>query len=291
MMRVGDEIIGALSLDFLITNPLREDTLELLDHFACWLGDLYLEKEENKDLKERVTRLDHEAAFANIASQVIHKYRNVVVGAYDLLTQLSDSVNAADPAAIRSVIAKLCDRIEELRALPTELTAVARKPEVTDVQLREVCEEVAAELTDKATRCHVQIQVNCEEEHWVRADRSALRVCVFNVLDNGIDASEGNGPSDIEVTSSTDIDQEIVVLRVRDYGVGLVAGDQDVATPEAFFVPGFTTKTTGIGWGLYFSRKLLRQMGGDLFLEPRRKGVEAIIQLATVERNRRIDNE
>tara|TARA_R110002111_G_scaffold164386_1_gene230538 strand:- start:3148 stop:5835 length:2688 start_codon:yes stop_codon:yes gene_type:complete len=270
LMRVEEQVIGALSLDFLITNPLSSETTELLSGFTRWLGGLYIESSEHDSLDERVTVLEHEAAFAWISSQIIHKLRGTLSYIRTLTGELSEIINGESTNSAEK-IKSMYEHIDELIALPAELQAVAKKPDISSIAILPVCEKVINELNDKARRLDVTITHEIPNNMNVEADADVLMVCVYNVLENALDASENSEKRCIHMTCTRNAILSIDI-RIRDYGSGLI-------DPEQIMDLGYSTKPGGTGWGLYWTKKLLGQMGGEIFVEPREVGTEAILRL------------
>ena len=99
----------------------------------------------------------------------------------------------------------------------------------------------------------------------VLGDPEELRTAIANVLDNAIKYSLGN--VDVAVSIETP-DEERVVLRVRDHGVGIPA-DQLKRVFKRFHRVRrrSTSKVKGTGLGLFIVRSIARAHGGKVFAE------------------------
>ncbi len=89
----------------------------------------------------------------------------------------------------------------------------------------------------------------------------ALRQILFNLLINGAEACLGAGLP-VKVGIVAEDRGSRVLLRVVDHGPGMNKRELKEA-----FEPFFTTKHSGTGLGLYVSRKIVAEMGGDLDIE------------------------
>jgi signal transduction histidine kinase len=67
---------------------------------------------------------------------------------------------------------------------------------------------------------------------------------------------------------------EAVEISIEDDGEG-ITGDN----LKRLFDPFFTTHTKGTGLGLAISRKIAREMGGDLYFEPKEPGARFVLVL------------
>lgn len=100
----------------------------------------------------------------------------------------------------------------------------------------------------------------------VRADRERVDQIVDNLVRNAIRYTPPGTPIDIEVAPPGEGRRPFGVLRVRDRGRGIAAGEQEkIFAP---FVRGAAAQgSTGSGLGLYIGRELAQRMGGWLRLE------------------------
>jgi signal transduction histidine kinase len=92
-------------------------------------------------------------------------------------------------------------------------------------------------------------------------DKARIRQVLFNLLSNAVKYSDSGTAITIEV----DVQDEDVVIRVADQGLGIAPSDIEAAF-QAF--SRLTDDTKGIGLGLAISRAIARAHGGDLTAEP-----------------------
>ena len=97
------------------------------------------------------------------------------------------------------------------------------------------------------------------------ADPVALRQVIINLILNGAEASKGMKNACVNVSCAVGSSQPMI--EVKDNGKGMSAGEQ-----KSIFEPFYTTKTTGSGLGLFLSRSLIRQMGGEIILQSKKGG-------------------
>jgi PAS domain S-box-containing protein len=95
----------------------------------------------------------------------------------------------------------------------------------------------------------------------VRGDRIGLLQVLLNLLANAIDAMETVEWPERRITVTTSrLDQGVVVVEVKDRGVGLDAVDM-----QQMFTLSYTTKATGTGVGLSISRSIIQAHGGRIW--------------------------
>jgi len=99
----------------------------------------------------------------------------------------------------------------------------------------------------------------------VQGDPEELRTAVSNLLDNAIKYSGGRVDVSVEIELP---DDEHVVLRVRDRGVGIPAEDLKRIFKRFYRVPLRTfPQVKGTGLGLFIVRAIARAHGGKVFAE------------------------
>jgi two-component system nitrogen regulation sensor histidine kinase NtrY len=104
-------------------------------------------------------------------------------------------------------------------------------------------------------------------------DREQIKRAMINLLENAMDAVEGNG--EIAVDLSVDQDLQIIKIEVSDTGKGI--------PPEyksRVFEPYFSTKKHGTGLGLAIVNTIISDHNGSIRVEDMRpKGTKFVIEL------------
>jgi signal transduction histidine kinase len=130
------------------------------------------------------------------------------------------------------------------------------KPTITEVDLEVLVEELLfkVELPEN-------IQISCQVEKEVKivlSDTYSLERMLGNLFSNAVQAMPDGG----ELLVHAYADSDDVVISVQDTGVGV---------PEEFkdklFIPLFTTKSKGQGFGLPVVKRLVESLGGSVSFE------------------------
>jgi C4-dicarboxylate-specific signal transduction histidine kinase len=107
----------------------------------------------------------------------------------------------------------------------------------------------------------------------VQADRHSLLQVFLNLARNAQQALEGRPGAELRV--SAEMESDLVVVRFRDNGPGVVR-------PEELFRP-FQPGAAKTGLGLYVSRAMVRSHGGGLRYEPQSQGSCFTVELWPVD--------
>jgi signal transduction histidine kinase len=129
------------------------------------------------------------------------------------------------------------------------------------VDLRDICRETVATISPLLDGRHRLELVEPEDGAVVFADRNRVGTVLANLLSNAIKYSPEGGPVRCELS----IDRHWCRISVSDVGLGISEAD----LPKVFTRFGriLTLENQGIsgtGLGLYMSRELARQQGGDI---------------------------
>jgi signal transduction histidine kinase len=105
----------------------------------------------------------------------------------------------------------------------------------------------------------------------VTTDPAAVEQVLFNLVDNACKYARGGEPAVIEVTA-TPRGRSLAIV-VRDHGPGVAAHEAArLFEPFRKSARDAAEGAAGVGLGLALSRRLARQMGGDLFYDPPAEG-------------------
>jgi two-component system, NtrC family, nitrogen regulation sensor histidine kinase NtrY len=133
------------------------------------------------------------------------------------------------------------------------------KPNLAQVEVRELLRDVIQLLQNNLTTAGVQWQVEVKPETLtIRADYDQIQQVLINLIKNALEAFS-NQASPLLMLNAYSNENQVVVIEVRDNGDGI-----EPEALERIFIPFYTTKKTGSGIGLSLSRQILQQHGGQL---------------------------
>jgi two-component system phosphate regulon sensor histidine kinase PhoR len=219
---------------------------------------------------ERLAALEKtKTQFLNLASHELRSPLGVING---YLSMLEQGALGQLTESGRRAVDVLKAKIVELNLLVAQMLDAARledgrlalKRDRLDV--REVVAEAMQVVRPLAAANHVLTLETPPGELPVFGDADRIKTIISNLLENAIKYSP-NGGSIQCIVSMTD---RVATLRVIDSGVGIARAD----LPRLFnrferIEHRETSHVGGTGLGLYLSRELARQHGGDIQVESR----------------------
>ena len=108
---------------------------------------------------------------------------------------------------------------------------------------------------DKAIAKNIDIDSKCKNDIAINTHSNELVQVLINIINNAIDATILNNPSNPTIIIDSDYceEDEYIYLHIRDYGGGV---SDDIR--EKIFEPYFSTKgKNGTGIGLYMSKMII----------------------------------
>ena len=105
----------------------------------------------------------------------------------------------------------------------------------------------------------IQFDISLLENAVFLHDPNWLGEAVFNILENAVKYSETGGRVEVSMSQN----EMYLKIRVRDYGIGIGAGEENQIFQRFYRGKGVTTQE-GFGIGLYLSREIVNRHGGFL---------------------------
>ncbi len=220
----------------------------------------------------RVEELKDE--FVATASHELRTPATIVLG---FVRTLDDRWDELDDAVRRRLVKELRRGGERMSQLIEDVLSVARiehgdlRVEPVDIGVRDAVHDIVSELGDRrvAARIGASVDGTC-----VRADPERLRQVLYNLVENALryDPSGGKVQVEVDFARETEADTHLLVC-VRDHGPGVDPEERERIFRRFVRGSSSTGGEPGTGLGLYVARSLVRQQGGELWVEDPPDGV------------------
>jgi signal transduction histidine kinase len=217
---------------------------------------------------------------------VSHEIRSpiaAILGFADLLSAPDLSVDARTDLLRRlqangEAVLSLLEDLLDLARLDAHKMALSPEP----VALMDLVREVLAslEIDSRAKGLRMMIEATADALGAVRTDRYRLRQILVNLLSNAIKFTDA-GRVVVSMAAAREADGEQWTIDITDTGIGLAAEQQaQLFEPFAQANTSIARVYGGNGLGLALSRRLARQLGGDLVLLLSAPGVGTTFRLS-----------
>lgn len=198
-------------------------------------------------------------------SDVSHELRTPLTTVRMAADVLHASREQFPPGLARSA-ELLSDELDRFEALLGDLLEISRldagveelTAEVVDV--RSIVERVREQVKVLAGSAGSTIELDLPENAFAEVDARRVERILRNLVANAIDHGEGQ-----PVRVTLGVNDEAVAITVRDYGVGLRQGEEDLVFNRFWRAdPSRNRRTGGTGLGLAISQEDARLHGGEL---------------------------
>ena len=248
----GDDEIGRLA------NAVRVFQRSVLERQEAF--------EKLRETQTQLVQAGKMASLGNLSAGIAHELNQPLAALKHRMHVLDGECrDSGSPRVTRQLdlIAGLMDRMENTIS---QLRRFARRSDFSSISLRlaTLIDNAITIVAGRLEAAGVKLSVDCGRGNVrIVGDSTLVEQVLVNLLSNAVDAIEEAGRSgkiDIVVRERPDV----VIMEVVDSGVGLQG-----LGPVRAFDPFVTTKEAGVGLGLglSISYNIVKDMGGDLWLE------------------------
>ncbi|WP_175492654.1 PAS domain S-box protein [Methylocapsa palsarum] len=220
---------------------------------------------------------EHKAAQARIKKNVAERVKSLKAMAAGLAHELNQPLAAGmaflesarhlagmepqrRPVSINKVLSDATDQIVRAAGILARLREFIAHSESnkTNVKLHDLIEKACLVINQMADQCRINLRLHLDaRDDIVLADAVQIEQVLGNLLRNAIDAIGDCATREIIVTTWSD--ETEIRVDLCDSGTGF---SQKAAAD--LFEPFVTTKASGMGVGLFFSRSMIEAQGGKL---------------------------
>ncbi len=147
----------------------------------------------------------------------------------------------------------------------------SRKPNTTQVELRELIESCAGQIANRYHLAQEAIKITgASDPLLVKADRGELETVFLNLLDNAVKYSGASREIAIKIRKRQN---GVAEVHVKDKGIGIPASELKSIFKRFYRVPSGSPDTPkGTGLGLYIVRSIVESHRGKIFVKSRGVG-------------------
>lgn len=205
-------------------------------------------------------------------SAVTHELRTPLT-TVSMYAEMLEGGMVSDEAARAKYLGTLRAEADRLGHLVENVLAYSRiergniAARLQDVPLPQLIESVQRRLQQRADQAGMTLRISLSTDVTVRADPSAVEQILFNLVDNACKYGRNGDGGQIDISAQSS--NGSARIHIHDSGPGISAADaRKLFRPFSKSARDAANSAPGVGLGLALSRRLARQMKGDLSLTP-----------------------
>jgi two-component system, NtrC family, nitrogen regulation sensor histidine kinase NtrY len=238
-------------------------TLQSVRELQTLVGALDRMRADLTTYRDRLLTSERQAAWGQMARKVAHEIKNPLTPIAISVADLKRSFELERPefpAILEQAVRTIGEEIERLRGLLNEFAEFGRfpAPRFATCRMLSLLADLGVLYGRELAEGKLKI-VLPPSEILFDADAGQMRQALVNLIRNALDAVSAGG----DVTISAATSGEHVEIAVSDTGPGL-----DAVQRKQLFVPGFTTKSAGSGFGLTIVERIVNDHRGSIVLDP-----------------------
>ena len=230
---------------------------------------------------QQLAHTEKVATLGRVAAQVAHEVRNPLAGLLLYSEHLKSRLEGKLSDTDAQLIDKIIKTINNLTATTEQVMNFARPVTLApkNVDLNTVAQDVVQLLNTEISAHAIETNLDLNSSPVVGMfDEPSIRAATLNLVLNAVQAMGKGG----RLTISTEATNGKLCMEIGDTGSGMSA-DQ----VKQIFEPFNTTKSRGLGLGMPYAQKIVRQHGGQIVVESQPgKGTQVKIELPAVGRSK-----
>ncbi|WP_374110623.1 transporter substrate-binding domain-containing protein [Neobacillus cucumis] len=285
LLGIKDELGGTNVVDYLPQIPLdqtadlseqrmlqgefhlRDGTDRILHYYLASLqnsageqagGILSLQnRTEQKHLQARLIAQEKMRALGQLVAGIAHELRNPLTAiktfAELLPLKLDDSRFRAE------LVRHVPEEVERMNRIIEDLLDYSREKPMHRkwANLQDLIQSVTSLFRKQIRSEGIKLEVDISPDLEVYVDRDRIKQVLINLILNAIEAMSAT--IDKKLTFHAKTDRQLICLVITDLGAGIE--ERDIVH---LFQPFYTSKSQGIGLGLYISQKIMLEHGGRI---------------------------
>jgi nitrogen fixation/metabolism regulation signal transduction histidine kinase len=207
-----------------------------------------------------------DAAWGEVARRLAHEIKNpltpIQLSAERMRRRFLAVMNKQDAEILERATHTIVQQVESMKQMVNAFSEYARAPDmkVAPFDLNQLVLEVAELYRAQDSRVQLKLVLDADVVE-LEADRGRVRQILNNLVTNSMEALEGRGDAQVEISTRLDAqaDPPHAEITVSDNGPGF-----DRAIIGQMFDPYVTSKPRGTGLGLAIVKKIVEEHGGRI---------------------------
>lgn len=221
-----------------------------------------LEEQELDAWKKLIRVLNHEIMNSVTPISSLSSALNKMLSSPSHTQNKLKELNADDSKDLVESLKVIENRSKGLLKFVTNYKKITKlpQPNFTKVNILGFINHICRLLKSKMEDINIQLEINCAEDLYIKADHELIEQVIINILLNAIEAIQNQEAKKISIHAYDE--DNYTYIEVSDNGPGIP--DEII---DQILIPFFTTKKNGSGIGLSLSKQIMQLHQGNLIVQ------------------------
>jgi signal transduction histidine kinase/ABC-type amino acid transport substrate-binding protein len=213
------------------------------------------DRTEQKNLQARLIAQEKMRALGQVVAGIAHEIRNPLTAIKTFVELLPKKLD--DSRYRAELVRHVPEEVERMNRIIEDLLSYSKeKPMKREWEnLQEIVQSMTDFFKKKIRTDAIKLEMDISPNLEVYIDRDRIKQVFINLILNAMEAMANTEEKRLRLQAR--LEGQTLCLEISDSGSGI--GEQDI---EKLFEPFYTTKSQGIGLGLYICRKIMQEHGG-----------------------------
>ncbi|MED0873089.1 HAMP domain-containing sensor histidine kinase [Bacillus mobilis] len=224
------------------------------------LLSVYLIEEmiEKYKMKEKLQRAEKFYIASELAASIAHEIHNPLTTVHGF-TQLLNEKHASKLPQDQYLEIMLIE-MQQIQSTINNYLSLT-KPQNTlkeKIDINHILNQVKDTISPLALSYKVEIKQNITDSFYINGDPEKFRICLNNIIQNGIEAMINGGVLQINIQKIKDN----IIIDIIDSGIGM--SSQQI---KRIALPFYSTTEKGTGLGTMIAYSIIKELNGDIEIE------------------------
>ncbi|MFD6511011.1 ATP-binding protein [Bacillus sp. NPDC060175] len=213
---------------------------------------------EKYKIKERMQRAEKFYIASELAASIAHEIHNPLTTVQGFTQLLNENESSKVPQD--KYLEIMLIEMQQIQATINNYLSLTKPQNIIKEKLdiNHILNQVIDTISPLALSWNVELKLNITDSLFINADSEKLKLCLTNIIQNGIEAMKNGGVLQINIQKMKDN----IVIDIIDTGIGM--SSQQI---KRIALPFYSTTEKGTGLSTMIAYSIIKELNGDIEIE------------------------
>ncbi|NWK68987.1 sensor histidine kinase [Bacillus paramycoides] len=209
-------------------------------------------------MKEKMQRAEKFYIASELAASIAHEIHNPLTTVQGFTQLLNENESSKVPQD--KYLEIMLIEMQQIQATINNYLSLTKPQNIIKEKLdiNHILNQVIDTISPLALSWNVELKLNSTDSLFINADSEKLKLCLTNIIQNGIEAMKNGGVLQINIQKIKDN----IVIDIIDTGIGM--SSQQI---KRIALPFYSTTEKGTGLGTMIAYSIIKELNGDIEIE------------------------